>query len=93
MEDFYLPDPIVKPISKGNKKPVDMLANFGCPELTVSTLESAMFDLNMVSRDEFDSSNYDLDAFEGHFTEIEDHHECLVCANTMELVRLFLSLL
>ena len=32
-----------------------------------------------MSRDEFDSSDYDLDAFEGHFTEIEDHHECLVC--------------
>ena len=79
MEEFYLPDPMVKPIAKGNKKPVDMLLNTGCPELTVSSLEIAMFNLNMVSRDEFDCSDYDLDAFEAHFEEIEDHHECLVC--------------
>ena len=79
MEEFYLPDPIVKPIAKGNKKPVDMLVNSLSTEFPVSTLEKAMFNLNMVSRDEFDSSDYDLDQFEAHFEEIEDHQDCLVC--------------
>ena len=49
------------------------------PDVDVSMLEKAMFNLNMVSRDEFDSSQYDLDQFEAHFEEIEDHHECLIC--------------
>ena len=26
-----------------------------------------------------DCSDYDLEEFEAHFADIEDHHDCLVC--------------
>jgi hypothetical protein len=56
-----------------------MLLNSLSTEFPVSSLEMAMFNLNMVSRDEFDSSDYDLEQFEAHFEEIQDHQDCLVC--------------
>lgn len=37
-------------------------------------------EVGLSCNDEFDTSQHDLDRFEEHFEEIEDHIDCLVCA-------------
>ena len=67
MEYFSLPEPFM---------PLDML-----PDVSMFDLSASMVGLNMVSRDEFDTSQYDLDQFEAHFEALEDHIDCMVCAH------------
>lgn len=50
------------------------------PDVSMFDLSASMISLKMVSRDEFDSCQYDLNQFEAHFEAIEDHIDCMVCA-------------